>query len=94
MRADLASVARQRWRGPSVTGEVPTCVTVVVDGDVVVEVRSDLPPSDRARAPGTGRGMTGMRERVALHDGALDAGREGSAWVVRARFPLAGGAVS
>jgi signal transduction histidine kinase len=75
-------------------GEVPTCVTVVVDGDVVVEVRSDLPPSDRARTPGTGRGVTGMRERVALHDGALDAGREGSAWVVRARFPLAGGAVS
>jgi signal transduction histidine kinase len=75
-------------------GEVPTCVTVAVADDVVVEVRSDLPSSDRARTPGTGRGVTGMRERVALHDGALDAGREGSAWVVRARFPLTRGAVS
>jgi signal transduction histidine kinase len=70
-------------------GEVTTAVTVHAGpDDVAVEVRSALPPADRPRSPGSGRGVTGMRERVALHQGTLDAGPEGEQWVVRARLPL------
>ncbi|MDT7572907.1 MAG: hypothetical protein QOE05_3081 [Actinomycetota bacterium] len=69
-------------------GEVPTEVLVDIGSDVLVEVRSTLPVS-RSASPGSGRGVVGMRERVALHDGSLDAGPEDGQWVVRARLPLA-----
>jgi signal transduction histidine kinase len=48
-------------------------------------------PGDPARRPagGAGLGLTGMRERVALHDGTLTAGpRPDGGFAVRARFPL------
>jgi signal transduction histidine kinase len=70
-------------------GEVPTRVSVDVAADAaVVEVRSELPAAGRTPTPGSGRGLTGMRERVALHDGTLTAGQDGAEWVVRARLPL------
>ena len=69
-------------------GEVPTEVLVDVGDDVLVEVRSGLPPAGKSSRAGSGRGVVGMRERVALHDGSLDAGPEGEQWVVRARLPL------
>ena len=46
---------------------------------------------DVARAPspnGTGRGLSGMRERLALYGGAMDAGPQDGAFVVRAHIPL------
>lgn len=50
---------------------------------------------DGPRAPGSGAGLVGMRERVALLGGEFEAGPEGSAggkmWVVRARLPLTEG---
>ncbi|MBK5305079.1 MAG: sensor histidine kinase [Frankiaceae bacterium] len=69
-------------------GAVPTTVELEVSvNELCVEVRSRLRGS-AAASIGSGRGVVGMRERVALHDGALDAGPEGDCWVVRARLPL------
>jgi signal transduction histidine kinase len=69
-------------------GEVATQVRVDVRDDLLIEVRSTMPATTRS-SPGAGRGVIGMRERVALHDGTLDAGPEDGQWVVRARLPLA-----
>jgi signal transduction histidine kinase len=54
---------------------------------VELEVSDDGPGAPGA--PGTGHGLVGMRERVALYGGELQAGRgrEGG-WALRARLPL------
>jgi signal transduction histidine kinase len=73
-------------------------VSVGVIGDaLMIEVTDDGPgpeAADPARAepaPG-GRGLTGMRERVALFGGELLAGPEpGGGFAVRARLPVGGG---
>ncbi|MEV6836913.1 histidine kinase [Streptomyces sp. NPDC051133] len=47
------------------------------------------PPPRPQRHAGTGRGLLGLRERVALHGGDLDARRRlGGGYRVRARIPL------
>ena len=43
-------------------------------------------------AAGTGHGLVGMRERVALWGGKLQVGPEHGGWVVRASLPRGGGA--
>jgi signal transduction histidine kinase len=60
------------------------------DGELFVAVTDDGSGSgSRVDVPSGGHGLTGMRERVALYGGELDAGeREGGGFEVRARFPL------
>ncbi|MFC0509327.1 sensor histidine kinase [Micromonospora costi] len=56
------------------------------------EVEVDVTDDGRSTRPANadGLGLVGMRERVATHGGALEAGpRAGGGWRVRARFPLA-----
>ncbi|MFD8076054.1 sensor histidine kinase [Streptomyces sp. NPDC059718] len=44
------------------------------------------------RAPGSGSGLIGMRERAELLGGTFEAGREGTTWRVRAVLPMEGNA--
>jgi signal transduction histidine kinase len=70
-------------------GQPATTVTLDYQpGAVIVEVADDGCPAHPGSLPGTGRGLLGLRERVALYGGNLDAGgRPGGGWLVRARIP-------
>ncbi len=74
-------------------GKPPTTVSLnFADGQLVVEV-ADTGRPILAAAPaipaGARRGLFGLRERIALYGGELDAGpRIGGGWIVRARFPI------
>src|SRR5207247_7488913 len=60
-------------------------------GVLELEVADD--GSGAGNGDGAGQGLIGMRERVALFGGELDAGpAAGGGFVVRARFPLEGAA--
>ncbi|MFJ7148385.1 sensor histidine kinase [Streptomyces sp. NPDC100445] len=61
------------------------------DGALDIRVTSPHRPGDGPRAPGSGSGLTGMRERAALLGGRFEAGPEGGSWAVRAVLPLTGG---
>jgi signal transduction histidine kinase len=58
--------------------------------DLLITVTDDGPPAG-APVPGGGggRGLIGLRERIAIYGGELDAGpRPGGGWRVRVRIPL------
>ena len=61
------------------------------DADVRLTVRNDLAPgADTPAGVSTvngGYGLTGMRERLRLLGGALQAGRRDNEWVVTAELP-------
>ena len=60
------------------------------DGDLVVRVANAGRPAGAAgpAIPGAGRGLLGLRERIALYGGELEAGpRPDGGWLVRARIP-------
>ncbi|WP_369262206.1 sensor histidine kinase [Streptomyces sp. R35] len=76
----------------------PGQVTVTLaqpDGSLTVRVSSPYGDRDGPRAPGSGAGLVGMRERVALLRGTFEAGPEdsptGKVWTVRAALPLSQG---
>ncbi|MBG0852471.1 two-component sensor histidine kinase [Streptomyces spinoverrucosus] len=76
----------------------PGRVTVALrqrDGSLDVTVASPYGDRDGPRAPGSGAGLVGMRERAALLDGRFEAGPEGSPdgkiWAVRATLPITEG---
>ncbi|MEU7552588.1 histidine kinase [Streptomyces sp. NPDC044571] len=61
----------------------------VSHADGLLTVRVESPYGDRPgpRAPGSGAGLVGMRERTELLGGRFEAGRAGSVWQVRAVLP-------
>lgn len=61
------------------------------DGVLDIRVTSPYRPGDTPRAPGSGAGLTGMRERAALLGGTFEAGPRGARWTVRAALPLTEG---
>jgi signal transduction histidine kinase len=74
-------------------GKPPTTVSLNYSDDQLVVEVADTGRPILAAAPavpaGAGRGLVGLRERIAIYDGALDAGpRSGGGWIVRARFPV------
>ena len=71
-------------------GLVPTRVTVSYEPDRLVLEVADEGGGGAADDNGAGQGLAGMRERVRLHGGELDAHPvAGRGFVVRARIPLA-----
>lgn len=54
---------------------------------LAVEVRNPV-AGDGTVDDGSRSGLTGLRERVLLEGGTLQAGREGDTWVLRATLPL------
>jgi signal transduction histidine kinase len=60
--------------------------------DLLITVSDDGPAPDSAPEPGSvsgGRGLIGLRERIAVYGGELDAGpRPGGGWRLTARIPL------
>ena len=66
-------------------------IEVTDDGRPAARLRRNAAvrrPAQRALMPGTGRGLLGMRERVCLYGGELDARpRPGGGWLVRATIP-------
>ncbi|GMA30515.1 sensor histidine kinase [Litorihabitans aurantiacus] len=56
-------------------------------GAVVVAVVNATGPGNRPGAAGSGRGLIGMRERVAVFGGSLEAGATPGGWRVRAVLP-------
>lgn len=69
----------------------PVRLTVGHSGDEVrIEVVNPLRPGSRpGRRPSGGRGLSGIRERVALFGGTVHAGPDGGRWVFRATLPCA-----
>ncbi|MFF9088286.1 sensor histidine kinase [Streptomyces sp. NPDC014991] len=61
------------------------------EGTLDIRVTSPYRPGDSPRAPGSGSGLAGMRERAALLGGRFEAGPEGARWAVRAVLPLTEG---
>ncbi|MFJ3233708.1 sensor histidine kinase [Streptomyces sp. NPDC086787] len=60
-------------------------------GILHVRVSSPYRAGDIPRAPGSGSGLPGMRERAALLGGSFEAGSADGRWTVRAALPLSEG---
>ncbi|SDD67086.1 sensor histidine kinase [Streptomyces prasinopilosus] len=68
-------------------GKVTVCLSRPADA-LDIRVTSPHGGRDTPRAPGSGAGLVGMRERTALLDGTFEAGPRGTLWVVRATLPI------
>ncbi|MFG2792922.1 sensor histidine kinase [Streptomyces sp. NPDC048419] len=72
----------------------PGRITVALaqrDGALDVRVTSPYGHRDGPRAPGSGAGLAGMRERVTLLGGTFEAGPAGALWAVHATLPVTEG---
>ncbi|MCY1139541.1 histidine kinase [Actinoplanes sp. Pm04-4] len=70
-------------------GRGRTRLRITVEDELVIEVSNQIGPS---RARTGGRGLAGMRERVRLLGGDLQAGAQDGVWRVVARLPNGGDA--
>lgn len=70
-------------------GAVPTEVRLAVDGDeLLAQVSNAAGRGPRAsRGRGGGHGLAGIRERVQLLGGSLEAGAMEHGWLLRAVIP-------
>jgi len=59
-------------------------------GELAIDVVDSGGTRPAAADDGGGHGLVGMRERVALYGGTLEAGRNGGGFAVHARLPTAG----
>jgi signal transduction histidine kinase len=58
----------------------------LTEGQVEIDVEN--PCAAQSDVPGAGRGLPGLRERVALHHGTLEAGADGGLYRLRAVLPV------
>ncbi|BCY12487.1 sensor histidine kinase [Actinoplanes sp. L3-i22] len=72
-------------------GTGPVTLRIRQEGDLVIEVINRRNGTTRRRPTGGGHGIEGMRERVRLLGGTLEAGPDGENWQVTARLPGAAG---
>jgi signal transduction histidine kinase len=66
-------------------------VAVRRDGEALVTVVSSAGSARPAAVPGSGRGLVGLRERLALLGGTVESTPTSQGWQLEARIPLAGG---
>jgi signal transduction histidine kinase len=62
----------------------------LLPAQVRVDVENALPGREPGHGPGTGHGLIGVRERVALFDGTCSAGPSGAGWALSVTLPRAG----
>ena len=76
-------------------GAAPTAVTVRYGDEALeLEIADGGPGAASTSGDGRGHGLVGMRERVRVHGGELEAGpRPGGGFTVRARLPVGVGEV-
>ncbi|SDS83598.1 sensor histidine kinase [Actinoplanes derwentensis] len=83
VQESLTNVLRHAGTGTKVTVDLG-----LAEDRVTLEVTDDGTGRTGAGGVGGGNGLTGMRERVAVHHGKFSAGpRPGSGWSVRAMIP-------
>jgi signal transduction histidine kinase len=66
-------------------------IVVSRDGSAVLARVTDDGIPVPARTTGSGRGLAGLRQRVGLFDGTLEAAPNSEGWCLEARIPISGG---